>query len=389
MTRMHIAHIITCLLRGGAEENTVATCNAQVKRGHKVTIVCGAEVDEKMRSALFDSVNFCQIPTLHRPINFRNDYLAYRELISCIKLINPDAVHTHQSKAGILGRLAATRVGVPIIIHGVHILPFDNVSTFRRIVYLSAERCAASNTDAFICVSRGVMRENLAARLGEASNNFVVYSGMDLQRFKSAQPPRTAPKGRILIMISSLEKRKRHAAFLNVFAKLKSSHPDLRFVILGQGPERTSLENQARKLEILDSCIFAGYCDDIEHWISVAEIGILCSEREGLPRVVVQYLAGGCPVVATDVPGLDEILIDGFNGIIVKSRRVDDMHSSLHELLSDSNKLRRFRSNASATDVSRWDLKLMEPAIESIIQDILSRKAVCTNSTETEELSRY
>ncbi len=373
---MKIVHAITCLLRAGAEENTIATCNAQAKRGHEVWLVYGNEVDTSTLETVSGKVHTLQIPSLLRQIDIRSDLAALKQLTMLFREQRPDVVHTHNSKAGFLVRLAARRASVPIVIHSVHILPFINVGPAKKWFYLGLEKYVATFTDAFIAVSKAMRDANLAAGLGTEDNNHVVYSGMTLERFRTAEPADPLGPGPMIAIVASLESRKRHSDFFDVFAALAARHPDLYLCLLGQGKLEPDLRAKAKALGLADRIHFLGFRDDIERWVAAADICVLPSMREGLPRVVVQYAAVGRPIIVTRLPGLEEIVTDGENGFVVASGKVADMEGPLEKLLSDPDLRARMAKASKSRDLSRWSLDRMEPEIERIVTTIASRKAL-------------
>ncbi len=366
---MRVVHIITCLLNGGSEENTIATCNAQADRGHEVWLLYGQDVDEARKATISEKIQVKQIPDLVRNVDPLRDIKALIEIGIEIRKIKPEVLHTHASKAGIIGRLAALKSGIPIVLHGVHILPFVNVSRGKRFFYLALEKLVAQRTDAYICVSRGMKIANLRAGLGTAENNFVVYSGMDVERFKSASPIKPRPEGRILTMVASLEPRKRHVEFIEVFARLVRRHSDLNLYVIGQGECETEIKDKVKEIGIDSKVHFEGFKTNVEQYIAAADVCVLASKREGLPRAAVQYVAAGKPVVLTALAGLEEIVRDGVNGIIIRSEKVADMEVALNNLLRNETMLKEMAENSLQFDVSSWSLDLMEPKIEAIICD--------------------
>jgi hypothetical protein len=150
---MVIAHVITRLLRAGSEENTIATCLGQARAGHRVLLIHGRDWNPAHQALCGTEIELIQVPDLVREVSPRHDLAAIRTLRTLFKQRRPTVVHTHQSKAGIIGRIAARLAGVPTLVHGVHIVPFIGVGRMEQIVYLLAERAMASFTHAFINVS--------------------------------------------------------------------------------------------------------------------------------------------------------------------------------------------------------------------------------------------
>lgn len=373
---MKIVHVITRLLRAGAEENTIFTCNLQVARGHDVTILHGRDVHPDILTLIDPRVALVKDVDLVRNVDPVRDFRTVRTQRRIFRDLKPDVVHTHTSKAGITGRAAARLARVPIILHGVHILPFLNVSRAQTLLYKALERAVAPFTDAYIAVSEGMAAANLAAGLGTDDSNHVVASGMDIEKFRAAAPTPERPEGKLLVMVASLEPRKRHLAFLEVFAKILEEAPDTTLACLGEGAERDAILERARALGIDDKVLLLGFRDDVANWVAAADVCVLASEREGLPRVVVQYVATGRPVVVTDLPGIDAIVQDGLNGAVTPMEDLSAMAAPILRILTDQDHAAALAEGARGWDVSAWSREAMETSIEKIMMDVARTKGV-------------
>ena len=372
---MRIVHVLTRLLRAGSEENTLVTCRGQLDRGHDVFLVHGRDFDVGYYESSSSALKLIQIDNLIRSINPVKDLRAFTELVRLFRSIQPDVVHTHQSKAGILGRFAAAISNVPSIIHGVHIAPFQNVGTLERVLYLCAERAAASVTSAFIDVSSGMKEAYLAQAIGGKDDHFVIHSGMYLDKFKNASPPKdwptilgadaSAAKPPTVVMIASLEPRKRHVEFLERLASLVAAVPDVQVLLAGDGHMRSEIAAKIAELGLEENVKLLGFRDDPERIISLADVCVLSSFREGLPRVVVQYLAAGKPMIACDLPGLSEVVKNGVNGMIVPSHDMDALVNGLVELLKNRPLMIELAHGAMRSELGSWDATIMSQQIES------------------------
>lgn len=381
--RLRIAHVITRLINGGADENTVYSCNWAAQGGHDVVLLHGGTVQPEIIAKVDPRVKLIGVPGLTRSISPVSDLRALLALTRRFRALNADIVHTHTSKAGILGRFAAWGAGVPAIVHGVHIVPFVNVGVAERFAYLALERLAAPVTSAFISVSEGIRDLCLSAGVGHPDKHHVVRSGFDLDRFRNAGPPddwrdllRLTPgalRPPVLLMIAAFEPRKRHAEFLDVFKKVAVRLPDAVLVLAGDGPLRSIVESRAKRLGLERQVVFTGYRDDPERLIALADLCLLCSMREGLPRVVMQYLAGGKPCVACDLPGLREVLRPGINGVITSADDLAAMADAIAAVLEDRERLACLAQGATATDLSNWDVKLMGKRIDAIYREALDQ----------------
>lgn len=373
---MLIVHILTRFLRAGCEENTLATCRAQLRAGHKVYVIYGEEGDDAFIQAQPADLEFIRIPSFIHAIRPHKDAKALLDLTRALRDLKPDVVHTHQSKAGILGRASAKLAGVPTIIHGVHILPFLNVSPVQKFIYVAAERVVAQFTDAFISVSKGMMDACIANKIGKPQSHYLVYSGMDIARFENAEPPANwrallkldanAPKPPILLFLAALETRKRQDAFLRAAPHILKHVPNMRILFAGDGPNREALAALTQQLNLTDAVEFLGFYPAPEQLIALADMTVLTSYREGLPRVVVQSLAGGTPAALTHLEGIEEVLSDGENGLITATDDLDGLAEKIAKAFSDANALSQLTQGAERSDMSPWDQRLMTERIDEI-----------------------
>ncbi len=376
--RSRIAHIITRLINGGADGNTVYCCNAAARQGDEVVLLHGEVTQPEIIAKLDPRVRRIRVPGLVRALSPVSDIQALWHLTRTLRAFRPDIVHTHTSKGGIIGRVAARLAGVPVIVHGVHIVPFENAGRLQRLVYLAAERATAPITSAFIDVSAGMRDLCVAAGVGRPDQHYVVHSGFDLDRFCSARPPEDwrrllrleAHEARppVLLMMAAFEPRKRHREFLEHFPKIAAEIPNVKLLLAGDGPLRPEIEDFINANNLDRQVILAGFRDDPERLIALADLCLLCSMREGLPRVVVQYLAGGKPCVAADLPGLDEVLRNGENGVVTPPNDLAALAEAAVVLLADRQKLAHLAAGAARTDLSAWDATAMCAEVAAIYE---------------------
>lgn len=382
---MKIVHVLTRLLRAGSEENTLACCRAQVQQGHEVLLVHGNEYDATLQASVARTLPVVTLEALVHPLSPSNDIIALRELNRLLCKWRPDIVHTHQSKAGIIGRLAARQADVSGIIHGVHILPFVHVGAAQRLLYLGAERLTAPFTRAFIDVSQSVRDICVAHGIGSPDRHHIVHSGFDLKRFSHAGWPDEAhrllgiapgeSKPPVVLMLAALETRKRHVEFIEAFAQVADRIPDVRLLLAGEGPARTAVEAAIARSSVSKSIRLIGYHSEPERLISLADVCVLTSMREGLPRVVMQYLAGGRPCVVSRLPGLEEVVRHGVNGIVTPADDVGAAAAAIANLLENRAYHARLAEGARRTDLSSWGLEVMCERVEAVYRSVLDRSA--------------
>lgn len=381
---MLIVHIMTRLLRAGSEENVLLTCKGQLSEGHEVILIHGSESSPALAIKLVPDLPLIEVANLVRPVRPAQDLRAFSELKAVLKRLKPDVVHTHQSKAGIIGRFAARAAGVPCVVHGVHILPFVGTSGASRLIFLNAERAAARVTHGFIHVSEGMQSGCLENGIGKGVPHDIIPSGFDLDRFGAAPLPedwRTlldvgpdAPKPLVILMMAALEPRKRHLQLLDTLPPLIAAHPETRIVFAGEGHLADEVRAKADALGIGHAITLTGYRNDPERLIALSDISILSSGQEGLPRCILQSIVGGKPTVAFDLPGLDAVVRDGENGAIVPMDDWKSFGDVLFELASDADKRLSMAAAAQSTDLSNWDWRHMGPRTNTFYQEILAAR---------------
>lgn len=363
---MHIMHLLTRFLRAGSEENTMEACRFQAQVGHRVTLVHGAEFDPFWYENRIVGVELVALPEMVHSVDLRADIAAYQALKRLFQKTAPDVIHTHQSKAGILGRIAAHAAPNALVVHGIHIVPFDGVGSAKSHIYKTAERIAARNTDLYIGVSNAVCQCFVDAKIAQKAQVHCVRSGIGLERFQTGKWPAdwrallgvTPVEGRppVALMMAAFERRKRHRPFLEAFAKIKDAVPDLKLLLAGQGPEENAIRGLVVDLGLQDRVVFCGHRSDPEALFALTDVSVLSSEKEGMPRVLIQSLASGVPMILNDLPGLDEVVRSGCNGLIIPADDVAETAGQMVQLLRNDVALRKLRRGAVETDVSDWDL---------------------------------
>jgi glycosyltransferase involved in cell wall biosynthesis len=379
-----IVHIITRLVNGGADENTVISCNYSASVGNKVYLLIGSENEKEIIHKLDKRVELIIVKNLVRPINPLKDMMALIKINSLLKRLSPDIVHTHTSKAGIIGRIAAWFNKIPLIVHTVHILPFLNVNLLIKILYILLEKVAAKTTHKFINVSAGMKEASLKYKIGIPSKHNIIYSAFNTHKFKDAKKSlnlneflfqeKISENVKIILMIGAFEKRKRHKELVHIFNNIVNNYPNTILLLVGEGKLMPEVRSQVKKLKLEKKVIFTGFRNDPEKIIALADICVLNSVREGLPRVVMQYIAGGKPAISTNLPGIEEIIKDDINGQVFDMHDPKVLYDKLSNLLSNNEKLLKLTNGAKETDVSNWSIESMGKKIEDLYNSFLQTK---------------
>ncbi|ABS63534.1 glycosyl transferase group 1 [Parvibaculum lavamentivorans DS-1] len=374
-----IVHVITRFVNGGADENTLLTCNHQAEAGFEVWLLYGNEFTKRMLDLLDPRVNAIAVPSLVRDASPFNDLIALVSLARLYRKIRPDIIHTHTSKAGFVGRLAALAVPRAAVVHGVHILPFTDEPFLKRTIYLLLEKVAALRTHAFIDVSDGMRDLCLANGLGNVTNHFVVRSGMDVERFRRAAPAndiatlRHETPGAVVIgYVAVLERRKRHRELLQTLLPLLGRHKSALLVMAGDGPERPLLQKMIDEAALAARVRILGFRNDVESVLAACDICVFTSQREGLPRSIVQYGLAGKPIVVTRLPGIEAVVRHGENGYVVASDDFSGFASSIEKLLENPDLRARFSQASADADLSPWDARVMGEKIHEVYAQLFS-----------------
>jgi glycosyltransferase involved in cell wall biosynthesis len=309
---------------GGAQRVVLDTAAGLDRDRFAVALAWGPgdPLDREARS--LDDVRRFEITDLVREVRPAADVRALRELRRAIADIRPHVVHTHSSKAGILGRAAARLEQVPSVVHTIHGWGFTPLqSPPVRAAFFAAERLAARWTDRFVAVSERNRAQGAELGLFEADRCDVIRAGVPLDRFRGRVDdgtvrarldlPSTAP---VVVQVGNFKPQKAPLDFVRVAARVARAVPEARFVMIGDGPLRGAAQELAAELGVADRIVFPGWWDDVAGLLAAASVSLLTSRHEGLPCAVVESLAAGVPVVATAVDGTPEAVHHGHNGLL-------------------------------------------------------------------------
>ncbi|MGA2787083.1 MAG: glycosyltransferase family 4 protein [Verrucomicrobiota bacterium] len=347
---MRVTHIITRLVVGGAQENTVASVlGLRQKPGVDVHLLSGPTTgpEGSIESELAGTPEILtRVPELVRPVHPLKDWLALRRLENILRQQKPDIVHTHSGKAGILGRLAARRAGVPVIIHHIHGPSFGPFQGWpANWIFSAAERYAAGATTHFVCSAQAMARRYLAAGIGRPEMYTRIFSGFPVEPFVNAtnDPALRARLGLdenhfVIGKIARLFKLKGHADLLAAFQKILPQIPQARLLLIGDGTLRKEIENQVRALGIQDKVIFTGLIPpgEVPRYVGIMDCLAHLSAREALSRALPQALAAGKPVIAYDFDGADEVCLEGETGFLVRTGDTAAVAQRLLQLANDA-----------------------------------------------------
>jgi glycosyltransferase involved in cell wall biosynthesis len=380
---MKIVHVITRLILGGAQENTILTCEGLHARGHEVTLVTGPPIGpegELVTRARAGGYRLVVLDEMRREIHPARDLATYRSLKKLLAELAPDVMHSHSSKAGILARKAAAAVGGIKVVHTIHGLPFHPYqSWWKNRAYVALERRAANRTDAIISVADAMTRQALAAGVGRPAQYATVYSGMETQAFTRPDP--RARKWRktmgltgdaiLVTQVSRLAELKGHEYIVEAATRI--ADPRVHFCFVGEGHRRRRIETQIRAAGLASRFHLAGLAppDEVGALLQASDIVIHCSLREGLARVLPQAMLAGRPVVSFDVDGANEV-VDSDTGILLQPRDVSGLVLAIQTLAASPQLREQLGQAGKVRCLAMFDHDLMVRKIQAIYEGLMS-----------------
>jgi glycosyltransferase involved in cell wall biosynthesis len=389
---MRVTHIITRLIIGGAQENTVASVlGLRQKPGVAIHLIsgptAGAEGSLEPEVEKFPGL-LTIIPELVRPIHPPKDFAALAQLEKILRDQKPDIVHTHSGKAGVLGRLAAKRVGIPLIIHTIHGPSFGNFQNgLNNFIFKTAEKKAARATDHFIVVADAMKEQYLAAGIGKPEQYTKIFSGFALEPFLNApndlelrKKLKLAPDDFVVGTIARLVPLKGHDDLFAVAPELIRQNPKVKFLLVGDGEWRLRFENLAKSLRLENNFIFTGLVlpNEVPKYVGIMDALGHLSLREGLPRALPQSLAAGKPVVAYDCDGAREVCLDGETGFLIQPGDLENLTGKIIQLASDAKLREQFGSRGQTFVRQHFSVEKMVDAIYNLYLKLAAERGIRT-----------
>jgi glycosyltransferase involved in cell wall biosynthesis len=388
--KIKVIHMITKLELGGAQQNTIFTvANLNREIFHPVLWSGPGGILTDYASKDFGE-DFKLVPHLFREVNPKNDLLALLELRQMLKqekAREPDApivVHTHSSKAGILGRIAARLTHVPIIVHTFHGFGFNDFQPRPvQAAYILAEKITGGMTHGLVFVSRTNMERAKDLKIGREDRYRLIRSGIDLSEFKPKSIDRrskrremgVAEDGKVVTMVACFKPQKNPVDFIRMAGLVLKQVPDAWFVVAGDGELRPEMEAAISQYGLKDRVRLLGWRKDVPEILWASDLLVLTSLWEGLPRVFPQAMSAGLAVVGTKVDGGPEAVIDGQNGYLVPPRDFEAIARRVVELLKDDAR-RESMGKRGSEMAAEWDIHKMVRDQEELYQKLLKEKGL-------------
>jgi len=382
VTRLKVLHLITSLPRlSGAADNTRYTANLLDPKRYEVHVAFGKSQGEP--SGIAPHVRTIAVPSLVRELAPTLDMRTLATLIRQLHTERYDIVHTHNSKAGVIGRVAARLVRVPVIVHTAHTISFAaSANGLVNRLYQFSDMACAPFTTRIVTVSRLNTERYLNAGIGKPEQYLTIYSGVEVQRYldrSERESCRTElgldPQSVLILWIGRLNRQKDPLTFVYAARQIATRLPQARFVIIGDDPLGESLEPKVReevkRLGLEGVIKLLGYRPDVHRFLAAADLVLHTSLYEGLGRSVIETMLSGVPIVATSVDGVMEAVVSyERGGILVAPGDPGATAAAAMELISDPDLSKRLAAAGKTWAQSRFDVQAMVAAIDHLYQEL-------------------
>ncbi|MCH2124689.1 MAG: glycosyltransferase family 4 protein [Pirellulaceae bacterium] len=384
---MRIAHVITRMIIGGAQENTLLNClDLKSLFGDDVLLVTGPAfgpegdlLDRQQGSGL----RVTMINSLRREIHPLRDWQALRAIKATLRAFHPEVVHTHSAKGGFLGRLAASSLRIPAIVHTVHGAPFHNFQgRGARLFFRQCEKYAAGKCHALISVADAMTDSLVAAQVAPRDKFTTIYSGMKVEPFLHANVHRDSMRQRfgfkttdvVIGKVARLFHLKGHKYLIEAARKVVTQCPNTHFLLVGDGILREPLAAQIAAANLDAHFHFAGLVDpdEIPAFIGAMDILVHTSLREGLARTLPQALIAGKPVVSYDIDGAREVVVPHETGFLLQPQSQDGLSEALIQLSENGELRNQFGQTGCKRVAPQFCHQHMTKRIRSLYQQILA-----------------
>lgn len=391
MEKIKVVHVITRFDKGGSAENTFLTVKGLDKSRYEVILVRGLSdeshmgaaeskaVEEGLREIQRKGIRIRTIPALIRKIQPLSDFHAFIDLVKIFREEKPHIVHTHTSKAGILGRWAAFLTGVPVIIHTPHGHVFwGYFHKYVTLIYVLLERLTAKITDSIITLTEQEKRDHLRFQIAREYKFSVIHSGVEVNKFFHVPQNSTeiklklgiAKESFVIGTVGRLTHIKGQRYLIEAAARILTARRDMVFIILGDGELMTDLRMLAHTLGIKEKVLFLGWRSDVAEIISTFDVFVLPSLNEGMGKVLIEAMAVGRPIIASDVGGIPDLVIHDKNGLLVPPADPESIAMAIETLYRDP--LRREKMGESGRIIAEsYSAISMIQKIDRLYSDLI------------------
>jgi glycosyltransferase involved in cell wall biosynthesis len=385
MQRIKLLFVITKLELGGAQKQLLSLIAHLGKERFQIFLFVGQEGLLLSEALSIKGVTIIKSRCLERAINPIKDLLALIEIYCFVKKNNIEIIHTHSSKAGILGRLAARLAKTKVVIHTVHGWSFNDYQpALVRGIFIWLERFSARYTHKIIVVSHYDKQKGLNNRIGEEDKYRLIRYGIDYKDFSNSgknarQGLGIKPDDLAVGMIACFKPQKSPMDFIRLAFLVKKSLPEVKFILVGDGVLRKRIERLIGKLNLKREVVLTGWRKDISGILSAIDVFVLTSLWEGLPITVLEALASSKPVVATHTGGIREIVVEGKTGFLVPPGNMELMSEQLIVLLKNEKLRKQIGLEARKSLDSNFKLENMVNATCALYENLLNNNSIYAN----------
>jgi glycosyltransferase involved in cell wall biosynthesis len=389
---LKIVHIITRLILGGAQENTLITCKLLAQRGHDVTLITGPAIGpegELFNQTKQQNYEVIVVDKLRRAINPYNDTISYFQIKKFLNKLQPDIVHTHSAKAGILGRFAGHSLkrkwadNLPTVVHGIHGLAFHRYqSQWINRFYIAAEKSAAKRTDFFISVADAMTTQSIVAGIGRPEQFVTAYSAIEEEDFLESISEERKKDFRqkyeidedsiVLVTIARLFMLKGHKYIIESAKELSKRFEKCVWLFVGDGNLSEHFKEQVRQLGLTEKFKFTGLLppNQIPLAIQSSDILVHCSLREGLARTLPQAMLCSRPAISFDVDGAKEVVNEN-TGRLIEPKNIEQLTKACAELIEDECLRKKLGENGRNSVKEKFAPETMVDTIEAVYKKLL------------------
>jgi len=391
-------HLITRMIRGGAQENTLATVLGLREAGYEAILATGptwGNEGELISRALENGVPIIIINQMIRELSLHRDIVSFLKILYWLKRIKPDVVHTHTSKAGLLGRLAGRLMKVPVLIHTPHGHVFHSYfSKTKERFFLQIEQFLGDLSVKMIALTRAEKREHVDLCVGISDQWVIIPSGVDEKPFlnlhEDAGTTKTRlgvkNKSKIVGFIGRIAPVKGPRFLIEAIPAILRNNPDAFFLIIGDGEEGVKLKELASSLNILSSIRFMGHQEDIRSYLNIMDVLVVPSLNEGMGRVIVEAGFLKKAVLASRIGGIPDLIENEKTGILVDPRSPEQIAEGVMTLLQDPGKRHRMGHALYDKAISEYTESRMIEQIEILYRDELQKKGMLLPSSKPQNL---
>ncbi len=379
MSKIKLLQILEATVGGTRKHLTDLILNLD-KTKFQVTLICSTLRDKTYREDIDKMVKSggqVEIIQMYRKIHLLADFIALLKMYSLMRRERYDIVHAHSSKAGFLGRLAARLAHIPVIIYSPHAYAFQSYRFgMLKFFYKILERFVGLFTDLIVAISESEKGITIDNRIIDPGKIVVVENALNLDDFEfdvdidiEREKLGIQPREKVVITVGDFRPQKGYPYFIKSCAEVVKTVPNSKFLLVGKGRMRDRLETLVQYLGLNKRFLFVENCQDVRVLYMISDLFVLSSLWEGLPYAVLEAMATGKPVVATDIGGVRDVVKDGITGYLVPPKDTARMAKTIVELLNNPDKAEGMGEKGRLEIEKRYQLRQRMRKIEALYEN--------------------